>query len=235
VLDTRPRVLAIGEAHAQKGTESVASTTTRFTSLLLPLLSKRASDLVVELWVANGRCGKVEGHVAEQQRPITQNQASSNQSEFLALGQRAQSFGITPHALTPTCEEYALIAGAGASDVDRMLQMIAAATARELDRLLDQQTAAAPNSLLVAYGGALHNDLFPRPGRERWSFGPELDRRTHGAYVELDLIVPEYVKDNESWRAFPWYTAYDPAHHGKETLLFSPAPRSFALVFPRST
>jgi hypothetical protein len=58
---------------------------------------------------------------------------------------------------------------------------------------------------VLAYGGALHNDTAPRPQRAAWSFGPELMQRTGGRYIELDLIVADYIQDNDAWRSLPWY------------------------------
>src|SRR5690606_25564888 len=72
VLATSPRVLGIGEAHAQKGSASVASSTARFMNELLPRLAGKASDLVIELWVAAGNCGTVEKEVAERQKPVVE-------------------------------------------------------------------------------------------------------------------------------------------------------------------
>lgn len=231
VLAEEPRILAIGEAHAQKGSEGVASTARRFGERLLPKLAGRATDIVIELLLANGRCGaKVEQKVAEQQRPVTQNQAASDQNEFVELGHRAKAQGTAPHALTPTCAEYTAVTTAGDDGVDRMLTTVAEVSARTLEALLVQR---APNALLLAYGGALHNDVSPRAGREKWSFGPRLLERTAGRYVELDLIVPEYVKDTESWRAFPWYSAYTQLKGSHGALLYVVAPHSFVLIFPR--
>lgn len=235
VLAAEPLILALGEAHAQRGTEAIASTTRRFTELLLPRLSTRARALVVEVLDAGGKCGRVEQRVAEQQRPVTEPQAASNQSEFFALAERAKSLGIRPLPLRPTCEEYAAITRAGAADVDLMLRTIADASVRTFSALLDAPPKAGSPTLLLAYGGALHNDLMPRPGREHWSFGPALREKVAERYLELDLIVPEYVKDTESWRAFPWYDAYQSVRDRKQTLLFNPSRGSFVLVFPRSS
>jgi len=235
VLGRSPRVLAIGETHAQKGTEGVASATRRFTETLLPELAGRASDLIIELWVASGDCGEVEKRVQKQQAPVTETQSGANQSEFVLLGTRAKELGIQPHALTPTCDEYREIAGAGAADIARMLELMAAATERELTARLGASASRPGASLVVAYGGALHNDVAPRAGREAWSFGPALTKRVGAAYVELDLIVPEFVKDTESWRSLPWYDAYARTQHGTETLLYAPVPNAFVLVFGKST
>lgn len=231
VLARSPRVLGIGEAHAPRGMESIASATRRFSDTLVPRLKGRASDLLIELWVATGDCGKVERKVARQQEPVSQGQASGNQGEFVALGHRAKAFGIRPHALVPSCDEYREIANAGASDIDRMLQMVADATTRDLERLLARAPSSQRPELVIAYGGALHNDLLPRPGREHWSFGPAIHRRTGGHYVELDLIVPEFIQDTETWRSQSWFAAYRASGPSLSVRLYEPAENSFVLIF----
>jgi hypothetical protein len=231
VLLERPRVLAIGEAHAQSAGPKLPSSTRRFMDALLPRLSPRGSDLVIELWVANGSCGKVEQKVQEQQRAVTAPQAASNQNEFMELGHRAKALGIMPHALVPSCEQYQKIAGAGADDIAEMLTMLKTVTARDVTELLAKR---GPERLVIAYGGAMHNDLVPRPGREAFTFGPELAEATSQGYVELDLVVPEQIKDNETWRALPWYSQYSPEKAGTDACLLSWAPHAYALVFPKS-
>jgi len=230
VLARKPRVLAAGEAHAQKGTEAIPSATRRFAEQLLPRLAGRASDLVIELMIASGKCGKAEQKVQEQQRPVTQNQTATAQNEFVALGHRAKALGIQPHPLTPTCEEYGAVTRAGQNDVALLLETVARVTAREVSTLLGN----GKSSLVVTYGGALHNDAAPRPGRESWSFGPELLGRTEGAYLELDLIVPEYVKDTETWRALPWYDAFTRAPTSSSARLIVTGPASYVLIFPNT-
>jgi hypothetical protein len=131
--------------------------------------------LVIELWLANGSCGKVEQKVAEQQTAVTAPQAATNQNEFVELGHRAKALGIMPHALVPSCEQYRKIAGAGAADIEEMLVMLKSVTAHDVQELM---TKRAPQRLIVAYGGAMHNDLVPREGREGFSFGPELAAAT---------------------------------------------------------
>jgi hypothetical protein len=231
VLARSPRVLAVGEAHAQKGTERIPSATRRFAEALLPRLRGRASDLVIEVVVAAGQCGKVEQRVAEKQRPVTQNQAPTAQNEFVSLAHRAKALGIRPRPLSPTCQEYDAIAAAGASDIQLMLETITRVTAREVSALL----AAPSPSIVLTYGGAMHNDVTPRAGAEAWSFGPELSQRAAGAYIELDLIVPEYVKDTEVWRALPWYEAFATAPRSRAVRLFTTGPQSYVLVFPNSS
>lgn len=231
VLVESPRVLAVGEAHAQAGGPKLPSSTRRFMDVLLPRLAPRAADLVIELWLADGSCGKVEQKVRKQQEAVTAPQAATNQNEFMELGHRAKALGIMPHALVPSCEQYRKIAGAGAADIEEMLIMVKMVTARDVSQLLAKR---GPERLIVAYGGALHNDLAPRPGREDFSFGPELARTTAERYVELDLIVPEQIKDNETWRALPWYGQYPADGAGSDAYLLSWTPHAYALVFPKA-
>lgn len=224
-------MLAIGEAHAQSDGPKSASSTRRFMDALLPRLAPRASDLVIELWLANGSCGKLEKQVQKQQEVVTAPQAANNQNEFLELGHRAKALGIMPHALVPSCEQYQKIAGAGAADIAEMLVMIKAVTETDVKELLAKR---APDRLIVAYGGAMHNDLVPRAGREDFSFGPALSAATSERYVELDLVVPEQIKDTEAWRSLPWHAQYSQEKAGRDAYLYSWAPHAYALLFPKA-
>lgn len=235
VLADTPRVLAIGETHAQLGAEGVESATKRFTTTLLPLVKGVATDLVLELWFADPKCAKTKvKQVAKQQKAVTKHQAKTDQNEFIALGNAAKSMGIQPHVLTPACKEYDTIIKAGAGDIAAMLDMIARLTKHDIEILLDRQKKSGKESLVLAYGGAMHNDLHPRAGLESFSFGPAVSAETGGRYVELDLIVPEFVKDTPTWKALPWYSRYNPAAYPDKTKLIETAKGSYALIFPRS-
>ena len=88
--------------------------------------------------------------------------------------------------------------------------------------------------MVVAYGGAMHNDLKPTPERKAWSFGPDLQAFTAGRYVELDLIVPEFVRDTDTWKSLVWYPYFQKDAHPDRTTLFRPNPGSYVLIFPKS-
>lgn len=227
-------MLGVGEAHAQQSAPGVHSATRRFGERFLPKLKGRASDIVIELMIASGRCGKArEEAVAERQKPVTEPQAKTNQNQFVTLGTVAKSYAIEPHALEPTCEEYQAVLDAGPNDIARLLEVVKDATIRKVDQVLDR-SSADPDQMVVVYGGALHNDAAPPPERAAWSFGPYYEQRTQGRYIELDLIVPEFIKDTEVWRALPWYPHYDAEKLGASTVLFRPRPQSFVLIFPRT-
>jgi hypothetical protein len=235
VLQSRPLVVAVGETHAQAGTEHVQSTTSRFTEKLLPLFASRTSDLVLELWVASGECGERETEVAERQQPVTETQAQSNQNEFLTLGRQASALGIRPHILRPSCEQYEAIVDAGEDAIVKMLEMIADLTAVMVKAIVERNQRQGIEKVVLAYGGIVHNDVRPREGRERWSFGPRLRSLAQGRYVELDLIVPEYIKDGPPWSSLGWVADFDQAQHAGKVRLLSPGPDSYVLVFASSS
>jgi hypothetical protein len=230
-LSASPRVIAIGEAHAQKAMGGVESATLRFTRDLLPVLTPRVQGLVIELLAPDRRCEQHEEEaVAERTKPVTEPQKNTNQSEFLALGFEAKKMGIRAEPLVPTCAELKGVLGAE-NDVGALLELIANVTVREATDFLDHR----PESAAIAiYGGLVHNDVTPSPGHESWSFGPRLSEHANGSYVEIDLIVPELVRSEPPWTALPWFAHYDPARSGSDALLYRTGPRSFVLIFPRT-
>lgn len=235
VLAKNPQVLAVGEAHAQKGTEAIASSTKRFTEAFLPLVAPTASDVVVELWAPDPKCMKEVKAVASAQKPVVSAQAETNQNEYQTLGVKAKAAGVTPWLLRPSCDEFSMLADAGDDAVGQMLGLVKKLTQEKVVQLLSRNGGA---KTVVAYGGALHNDLEPTPEMRQYSFGPELDQLTKGRFIELDLIVPEFIKKSPTWEKLPWYAAFE-ADRAKnqfqdKTTLYAVGERSFTLIFPAS-
>lgn len=231
VLERKPLVLGVGEAHARKGTEALEPSVRRFTRELLPALRGTASDLVVELLLPNAACGKESKAAAEEQRVVTEKQSATTQNDYVLLANAAREAGIAPHGLRPSCEDLGQIASAGPEAITASLSVVTRLVTATLGTLVD---GSGKGRLLLAYGGAMHNDARPRPGREMWSFGPAMLEKTGGRYVELDLIVPEFIEDTDVWRSLPWVKGFDPAAHAGSTRLLEPAKGSFVLVFPAS-
>ncbi len=226
-----PRVVAVGEAHAQKAAPGVESATSHFARELLPVLTPRIKGIVIELLTPDRHCeAHEEQAVAERAKPVTQPQRETNQSEFVALGFAAKKLGIRAEPLLPTCDELKAVLAAE-NDVGALLELIANITVREAEDFLDHQP---PESGIAIYGGLLHNDVTPKPGQEAWSFGPRLRDHTHASYVEIDLIVPELVRNDAPWIDLPWFSHYNPALAEHQTLLYRTGPASFVLIFPRS-
>jgi hypothetical protein len=231
LLASKPRVIAFGESHAPRELAHIRSATARFTRELLPQMPAYARALVLELWVANPKCSRTAVAAVEQRTaPITQPQRATNSTEFFQLGEAAKARGIMPFALVPPCDVYAKINAAGEQDIMAMLEQVARSTAAEVGK----QLSAKPEALVLAYGGALHNDLVPRPGWASASFGPELARATAGRIVECDLVVPEFVQPTLSWQEQPWYPTYVALGDLSAPTLIHYAPQRFALVFART-
>lgn len=228
VLQSNPKVVAVGEAHAQRGTKHIASTAHRFTEAFLPLLAGRAKALVMELPIADGHCGESEQATAAIAKQVTRQQADSNPNEYVSLATRARALGIVPYPLRFSCEQYRRIAQAGPSDIAAALTVIA----QTMEQQVVERLGDHPDGLVLTYGGALHNDLRPDATHAVWSFGPGLSKTTDDATVELDLIVREYIKDDDVWRALPWTAVFDPREHADSLVLFEPSPKSFVLIFP---
>jgi hypothetical protein len=234
VLQSSPRVLGVGEAHALAGTEKTEPAARRFARDFLPLLSGRASDIVVELLIPNPKCKKATEQAKGQQKVVTERQASTDQNDYVALAERARALGIRAHALEPTCDDLRRIAGAGPDAVTVSLDVVTRLSREALERLYQRNVAENDARLVVAYGGLMHNDSSPRPGREQWSFGPALQKLTGDCYVDVDLVVPEFISDSPAWQSLPWTHIFDPNAHPEAATLLSPGKGSFVLVFPRS-
>jgi hypothetical protein len=254
VIARRPLVLAIGEVHAPKGA-SVPSAAKRFTDDLLPLLAGRASDLLVELMMSPSACPDAAAEARRIEEPVTSLHAETAQDEYVAMGERARGLGIVPDMLRPTCADLDAIRRAsersesqsqGRGDVlDVSLSTIArlsiAGAVRLVDR--DELSDADRGKMVVLYGGALHNRLSPRGGPEdaaRWSYAPEVSAHVHGRFVALDLIVPEFVGEGDTWRALPFWPLYESARRGaklpkkpyEKTTVFGNVMGKDILVFP---
>ncbi len=242
VLRDDPAVLAVGEAHAQRGA-TVASSARRFTEQLLPLLAGRTSDLLVELMMPPKGCTKQVESARSAQKPVTTQQAAGNQNEYVAMGEAARKLGIVPDLLRPSCEDLSAVEAsasggrenAGPDAIDVSLKTIARLTTAQAEKMIDRARAdaadAAHTKMVVTYGGALHNDTAPPPERAAWAFGPALSKYVSGSYVELDLYVPEFIEDTDTWRKLPFYAPYQKAKAAGKATLIRIAPKSYVLVF----
>lgn len=232
VADDEPLVIGLGEAHAQQGTEAIASTAWRATNQLLPELGGKASDLVLELWIPDKSCApKAQAKVEKQQQEVTKTQATSNTNEYVVLAEKAKGLGIQPHVIRPTCAEVDRIAKAGDDAVLEMLSMITDHMKKQIVDLRGKP--AAKDKIVVTYGGALHNDMQPGAGREGWSFGPAIDAATAHRYVEIDLVVPEYVKETPAWTGQRWYAAHQATKAESGTTLIKTGEHAYAIILPR--
>lgn len=241
---TRPTVIGFGELHQKTGSAPVRSAISRFSRSMLEALTRqqpyKASDLVVETWVAAGACGKQEQRVARKVQQTTERPAET-ESEVVRLLKRAKARGVQPHILRVGCQEYEQLLDVqrgGKLDHEQLLHLI---TRHLRDRTLrvlrarQQQHSAkgGPAPLVVVYGGALHNDLFPMQELEMFSYAQQIKQATGDRYVELDLYVPEYVEADELLGKQAWFPLLKSHVRPDQVLLVERGSRSFILVLRR--
>ena len=247
-----PLVLGVGELHQTTGTASVPSSLGRFTRELWPIVAPHTSDLIVETWVTDGACGRAEAATVAGVAATTDRPAATG-SEIVTLLRRAKETGVRPHVLHVSCADYQLLSspsspsssssspsrrGTGAVvDFQRLLTLIQRQLLATVTRVLAARPAADATKLVVVYGGALHNDLYPDPALASFSYGVPVFRATGGRYRELDLYVPEYLDGNAAMHREPWFPIWQrDARSGLPAGAITVIARSrdsFVLIFPR--
>lgn len=232
VMEAQPLLLAVGEYHELEGSPKVKSAIKRFTTDLLPALKGKATSLIVETWMTNGRCGKVEKQAVAEVKKVTQR-PDTTEDEVQTLLDHSYALGVKNHILVLDCEEYAsMLKDNGSLDAAKSLLLVRRKVEERAIEARDDGEGAVPGKLLLLYGGAIHNDLKPMDGWERYSYGPSLQRKLDGGYVELDLVVPEYGVGDEDLVKEPWWPAAVKLAGAKQTVLVTPMPGVFVLIFP---
>jgi hypothetical protein len=224
-----PRVIGIGEHHQTQRTAAVRSALSRFAGELLPVLDGQVTDLVIESWAEPAGCDAEAAQAsAEVSHDIARPPATEN--ELVTLIERARALRIRPHLLAFGCADYRALRGPD-ERVDYEALLVAVTT-----RLRDQALAglAHEGAVIALYGGALHNELHPNPGVADFSYAVAIDEAAGGRYVEIDLLVPEYVTGNAALAREPWYPLLERAGPD-HVVLIERAPRSYVLILPRST
>ncbi|MBL8953661.1 MAG: hypothetical protein JNK82_22995 [Myxococcaceae bacterium] len=229
VLEVKPAVLAVGEYHEIEGAPKVKSAVKRFTLELLPSLKGRAGSLVLETWMTTGKCGEVEKQATKAVQETTKRPATTEDELTTLLG-KAYDLGLANHILLMSCDEYkSMLGDDGELDGEKSLTLV---RHKLEDKALEvKEKGEWP---LVIYGGALHNDLSPAEGFEAVTFGPSLMRETKGSYVELDLLVPEYVEGDDDLKKEPWFAEALKLSAKGKTVLVTTGPSSRVLMFSRT-
>ena len=233
LLKTRPRVVAFGEYHETEGAPKVPSALRRFTSQLLPVLAPQASDLVVETFVPDGRCGETEEIVVRNVEKTTQRPATT-ESELVTLLKSAKAARVGPHILSVSCADYEAVEGDGDEvDYEKLLLLIKTHLQRKITEVLGRR--AQDHRIVAVYGGALHNDLYPKPLLQSFTFGAEIRRLTGERYLEVDLYVPEYIERDEALVREWWYPLSQRKARPGDTLLVRRGAASYIILLPRTS
>lgn len=228
---TRPRVVGFGEYHQSEGTAGVLSTLERFRRGILPVIAKGGSDLVVETWISTGGCGQAERKVVAQVDEVTERPAVT-EDETVALLEDAKARGLSPHVLEIDCAAYErLLDRDGGLDYFAMLELVG----RSLETKSAAVLAARGDDprLVALLTGAAHNDAAPSEIWAPISYGPGLMTATGGRYVEVDLLVPEFVEASALAADEPWFPLLRELAAPGHVSLIELGPRSFIIVLER--
>lgn len=218
-----PRVYAIGEYHMTRGREVARSSMAQFTDQILDVIAPRAQQLLVETWVDPCAAGPDPDPVAAQVAAKI-NRPVSMQAELMRL-ETAAARRLTTNMLSVTCiEQSAMLDPRGRVDFYRLLVMIT-------EKLRETARALAGGGGVIVYGGAVHNDLFPRYQLEELTYAERLSRELGGGVLEIDLAVPEVVAPLAIARREPWYPLLALAAPDR-AILWQRGPASYVVLLP---
>ena len=225
------RVVGFGELHNRIDRAAVPSSLSRFTAAL-PSLGDKISDLIVETWLVDPKCGQTAVK-ATQQMETTVKRPEATKSEIALLADAAKAAKIQPHAMTLSCADYGKLVHDGQVDPLAMLTL----TTRELSRIstsavLHRDKEPGHRPWIAVYGGALHNDRFPDQAVAEWSYAAKADQVTGGHFVEIDLIVPELAAADQTSRKQPWFSEVE--HASDRIKVWRRNERSFVVILAKT-
>lgn len=208
------QVYAVGEYHASSPMQARAPLA-HFTDDIVGRLSTWADDLVVEAWF-DPSCAANDPVQAQIQAVTNRPAAAAN------LSQLADKMPM--HGLPMTCIEHSsMLDPKGRVDFYRLLVMVTDKLRESTEKLIKQGHS------VIVYGGALHNDLYPRFALEELSYAAALAKQT--SVVEIDLVVPEVVEPMKSLWQEPWYPLLSRSAPD-QVLLWERGPNSYVIILP---
>ena len=232
IRETQPLVIGFGEAHQREGDNS-PSTAQRFLFEIFLPLSPYASGLLLEILSPPEQgCAGAEAQARKQTAVIAGKQSGDNQQDYIALGRKSRSLGMRTELLQLNCSQLKALSSAGERVVENTMSLIAQLSTRKLESWLKKQ----PEKVLISYGGALHNDLYPAAGRASWSYAQEVNKLSNGSFVEIDLIRAQALTPDSPWlrlKDAEWLKKSVQAFLQKESegaLLLRRRPHSYYLV-----
>jgi len=216
-----PRVYAIGEYHETRNAIAAASPLARFTKEIITLLEPHAQHLLVEAWL-DASCWS---NTDEKLKNATQRSPETSM-EVMRLVKRSTKTGLIPHTLPMTCIEYdSIVDASGHIDFLLLLQLVTVKLEETTRALLAESRG------VIVYGGALHNDLYPKWPLEELSYARTLARQLDGKVLEIDLVVPEVVANMNMIRTEPWFPLLGRASPGR-VIVWQRGPASYVVILP---
>ena len=239
ILATKPAVIGIGEYHQTRDAAHIESAIATFDAELVDMLGEITSDLVLETYISEGKCGEAEKVVSEKV-PETTERPETTESEISRLIGHARALGIEPHILRMRCQDFETIVVEGEVDFDKLLVWVTGELARVTNSIIEYRAGRgrqakdydARRTTIAVYSGAHHNNLSPAGDMDELSYVSKIAGAAGDRYVEVDLYVPEFVRGKGTALAEPWYPLLDQAAPDP-VMLIERAPRSYIILLQR--
>jgi hypothetical protein len=228
------RVVGFGELHIRTDRPGGVPALARFKNDILPELAPMVSDLVLETWIVDPKCGaKAQDATARVESAMKRPEATK--SDLAATIEAAKSANIMVHAMRLGCADYDKVAPAGE---DVQVEVLLDLVTRELARIAASAVAHRdkekdPRPLVAVYGGALHNDRFPIASVAGWSYAAAVDKVSADRFVEIDLVAPELAAQDALSQQAEWFPLVAAASRDR-VRVFERGPRSFVIILPTS-
>lgn len=230
----KPRLIAFGEYHQVKGKTHIRSSLKRFAQELWPTVQPLASDLVVETFIPEGNCGTQEKKVVGQVA-TTIKRPETTENELVTLLKQAKDGGVRPHILQVSCKDYQSVLDQNAQvDFVKMLKLVNDLLQKRISDVRQARKKAGVDKVVLSYGGAIHNDLYPQAELAEYTFGQALAQQFPGEYLEIDLYVPEFIQTDKQIPKQPWYPLFKKKQKPGQVVVVWRGPASCILLFPPS-
>lgn len=221
----QPRIIGFGEYHKLKRSAPVQSALRRFADGMFDVLGPRAGHLVLETWQVDPRCGD-DGTAVREQVDQAIERPPETESEMAILLRKMQAAGTAPHVLHFACPEYTSLLTEEGLDTEKLLTLIS----KKLEEAALAALSKGPDDKMVLiYGGATHNNLYPYEGLEHWSFATSLAKATNQSFWEIDLYVPELIEGDPLLSNEAWYPLLKEARQ-EQVILIRRDPTSYILI-----
>jgi len=217
------KVYAVGEYHPARAPNGARSPLSRFTGEIMDLLVPRSRHLVVETWLDDD-CDAAGRQVRKDIQDAT-GKPPTTTTDIEALVMKSRKKKLETHGLPITCIEHgSLLDPTGRVDFLRLLELIT-------EKLGSAARALVSDKAVIVYGGALHNDLYPRWPLAELSYAQGLQKDLGGGVVELDLVVPEVVAPLVMVRLEDWFPLLGRSAPDN-VIVWERGPGSYVLILP---
>jgi hypothetical protein len=189
----------------------------------MDLLVPRSRHLVVETWLDDD-CDAAGRQVRKEVQDATGRPPSTG-TDIEALVMKSRKKKLETHGLPMTCIEHgSLLDPTGRVDFLRLLELIT-------EKLGTTARSLVSDRAVIVYGGALHNDLYPRWPLADLSYAKGLQKDLGGGVIELDLVVPEVVAPMPMVRLEDWFPLIGRSAPDR-VIVWQRGPESYVLILP---